>query len=125
LQKGLDPADKAVRAANYCRNMRHDVEVIAHSCGVPHSRRFRRFHVRIVGPDGVSRLLSELDPTDDPADSSAIAARNLARSLEKIHGPTRKRMMPVAPRLHVSFSIMSKIGWLMALARPDLCDPAP
>jgi len=33
LQKGLDPADKAVRVASYCRNLRHDVEVIAHSCG--------------------------------------------------------------------------------------------
>jgi hypothetical protein len=39
--------------------------------------------VRIVGPDGVSRSLSELYPTDDPADSSAIAARNLAKTLEK------------------------------------------
>jgi glutamate synthase domain-containing protein 2 len=83
LQKGLNPADKAVRVANYCRNMRHDVEVIAHSCGVPHPRRLRRFHVRIVGPDGISRPLSELYPTDDPADSSAIAARNLAKTLEK------------------------------------------
>ena len=84
LQKGLNPADKAVRVANYCRNMRHDVEVIAHSCGVPHPRRLRRFHVRIVGPDGVSRPLNELHPTQDPADSSPIAARNLARkNLEK------------------------------------------
>jgi glutamate synthase domain-containing protein 2 len=83
LQKGLNPADKAVRVANYCRNMRHDVEVIAHSCGVPHPRRLRRFHVRIVGLDGVSRPLSDLHPTDDLADSNAIAARNLARSLEE------------------------------------------
>ena len=83
LQKGLDPADKAVRVANYCRNMRHDVEVIAHSCGVPHPRRLRRFHVRIVGPDGVSRPLNELYPTEDLADSNPIAARNLARSLER------------------------------------------
>ena len=34
--EGLDPTDKAVRVANYCRNLRHDVEMIAHSCGVPH-----------------------------------------------------------------------------------------
>jgi glutamate synthase domain-containing protein 2 len=78
LQKGLDPADKAVRVANYCLNLRHDVEVIAHSCGVPHPRRLRRFHARIVCPDGVSRPLSELYPTDDPADSNAAAARLLA-----------------------------------------------
>jgi glutamate synthase domain-containing protein 2 len=75
LQKGLDPTDKAVRVASYCANLRHDVEVIAHSCGVPHPRRLRRFHVRIVCPDGLSRPLSELYPTDDPADSSASAAR--------------------------------------------------
>jgi hypothetical protein len=71
LQKGLDPADKAVRVASYCANLRHDVEVIAHSCGVAHPRRLKRFHVRIVCPDGVSRPLSELYPTDDPSDSRA------------------------------------------------------
>jgi hypothetical protein len=54
------------------------VEVIAHSCGVPHPRRLKRFHVRMVCPDGVSRSLSELYPTNDPADSSATAARNRA-----------------------------------------------
>jgi glutamate synthase domain-containing protein 2 len=64
LQRGLDPADKAVKVANYCRNLRHDVEVIAHSCGVPHPRRLRRTHVRMVCPDGRSRPLAELFPTD-------------------------------------------------------------
>jgi glutamate synthase domain-containing protein 2 len=64
LQRGLDPADKAVKVANYCRNLRHDVEVIAHSCGVPHPRRLRRIHVRMVCPDGRSRPLAELFPTD-------------------------------------------------------------
>jgi hypothetical protein len=50
---------------------------------VPHPRRLKRFHVRVVGPDGVSRPLSELYPTADPADSNATAARNLAKSLDK------------------------------------------
>lgn len=68
LQKGLDPTDKAQRVAAYCRTIRHDVEVIAHSCGVPHPRRLKRFHVRIVCPDGLSRPLSDLYPTDDPTD---------------------------------------------------------
>lgn len=80
LQKGLDPADKAVRVANYCVNLRHDVEVIAHSCGVPHPRRLRRFHVRMVGPDSVSRPLSEIHPTTDPADSESAAALGRARN---------------------------------------------
>jgi glutamate synthase domain-containing protein 2 len=79
LQKGLDPADKAVRVASYCRNLRHDVEVIAHSCGVPHPRRLRRFHVRIVCAEGLSRPLNELYPTDDPADANASAAVARAR----------------------------------------------
>jgi len=74
LQMGLDPTDKAVRVANYCVNLRHDVEVIAHSCGVPHPRRLRRFHVRMVCPDGVSRPLNELYPTSDPADSQVPGA---------------------------------------------------
>ena len=69
LQHGLDPADKAVRVANYCANLRHDVEVIAHSCGVPHPRRLRRFHVRLVCPDGRSRPMSDLYPTDDLSDA--------------------------------------------------------
>jgi hypothetical protein len=66
---GLNPEDKGVRVARYCRNLRHDVEVIAHSCGVPHPRRLKRFHVRLVGPDGRSRPLSELYPSEDPADA--------------------------------------------------------
>ena len=69
LQMGLDPTDKAVRVAHYCTNLKHEVETIAHSCGVPHVRRLRRFHVRIVCPDGISRSLAELYPTGDPADS--------------------------------------------------------
>lgn len=87
LQTGLDPAEKSVRVANYCRNLRHDVEVIAHSCGVPHPRRLRRFHVRIVGPDGVSRPLNELHPTSDPADSSPAAALARAKHQKQEVGP--------------------------------------
>ncbi len=74
LQMGLNPEDKAVRVASYCQNLRHDVEVIAHSCGVPHPRRLKRFHVRLVGPDGKSRPLSELYPSQDPADAGPAAA---------------------------------------------------
>lgn len=91
LQKGLDPADKAVRVASYCAQLRHDVEVIAHSCGVPHPRRLKRFHVRIVCPDGVSRSLSDLHPTDDPADSDAQAALARARrALVSSHGELQR-----------------------------------
>ncbi|QXQ07772.1 FMN-binding glutamate synthase family protein [Sphingosinicellaceae bacterium] len=81
LQMGLDPTDKAVRVTNYCTNLRHDVETIAHSCGVTNSRQLRRFHVRIVCPDAISRPLYELYPTDDPADSGSRAVAAKARSM--------------------------------------------
>jgi glutamate synthase domain-containing protein 2 len=74
LQKGLDPTDKAVRVANYCANLRHDVEVIAHSCGVHHPRQLKRHHVRIVCPDGFSRPLNELHPTGARVDGTSQAA---------------------------------------------------
>jgi glutamate synthase domain-containing protein 2 len=62
LQRGLDPADKAVRVANYVRNMVHEVGVIAHACGVKEPRELKRFHARIVQPDGRSVPLDELYP---------------------------------------------------------------
>ena len=62
LQKGLDPTDKATKVANYCLNLVHEVEVLAHSCGVPEPRRLKRFHVRIVQEDGRSTPLDELYP---------------------------------------------------------------
>lgn len=62
LQKGLDPANKAVRVANYHKQLMHDVEMIAHACGVPHARELRRHHVRLVMQSGQSINLAELHP---------------------------------------------------------------
>ena len=62
LQRGLDPANKAVRVQNFVEQMRKEVGVIAHSCGVPEPRRLKRYHVRLVCPDGRSRPLDELYP---------------------------------------------------------------
>lgn len=62
LQKGLDPADKAIRVANYVSQMEHAVEVIAHSCGVTEPRRLKRQHARLVQGSGRSVRLSELYP---------------------------------------------------------------
>lgn len=67
LQRGLDPADKAVRVANFVDNMRKDVGVIAHSCGVPHPRALKRYHCRIVQANGRSMPLDELYPPAAPA----------------------------------------------------------
>ena len=65
LQRGLDPQDKKVKVANYCRNIVHEVEVIAHSCGVDEPRLLGRQHVRIVQDTGKSVPFDELYPRPD------------------------------------------------------------
>lgn len=62
LQRGLDPADKAVRVAHFVSDMCKEVGTIAHSCGVTGPRGLRRHHVRLVCADGRSRPLDELYP---------------------------------------------------------------
>ncbi|MDJ0979956.1 MAG: FMN-binding glutamate synthase family protein [Erythrobacter sp.] len=62
LQRGLDPASKAVRVANFVAQMKKEVGIIAHSVGVPGPRRMNRHHVRIVCADGRSRPFDELYP---------------------------------------------------------------
>ncbi len=71
LQIGLDPTDKAERVAHYVLNLVHEVEVIAHSCGVPHPRLLKRYHARIVRPDGRSKQLSEIYPDPEPVSAAA------------------------------------------------------
>lgn len=63
LQRGLDPADKSVRVSNFVKDMRKEVGIIAHSCGVREPRGLRRYHVRMVCADGRSRSLDELYPS--------------------------------------------------------------
>lgn len=62
LQKGLNPADKSVRVANYVRNMRYEVGIISHSCGVKEPRQLKRYHARIMQDTGKSIPLNELYP---------------------------------------------------------------
>lgn len=57
LQRGLDPMDKSVRVALYVENLRREVGVIAHSCGVTSPRGLRRHHARIVTELGQSEPL--------------------------------------------------------------------
>ena len=64
LQKGLNPAAKAERVANYVRNMVYEVGTIAHSCGVREPRQLRRFHARIVTEDGRSISLEDMYAAD-------------------------------------------------------------
>lgn len=62
LQRGLDPTDKKVKVANYCKSLVHEVEVLAHSCGVDEPRQLGRKHVRIVQDNGKSLPLDILYP---------------------------------------------------------------
>lgn len=71
LQRGLDPQLKAVRVANYARNIVHEVGVIAHSCGVAEPRQLRRHHARIVTETGRTMSLAEIHPYVTPRGTPA------------------------------------------------------
>jgi glutamate synthase domain-containing protein 2 len=62
LQRGLVVEEKYLRVANYAKGMNHDIEMIAHSCGVEHPRLLRREHCRIVQTNGHSTSLKTLYP---------------------------------------------------------------
>ena len=62
LQFGLDPASKAERVAHYAKNMKKEVGIIAHSCGVAEPRLLKRYHARIVLDSGRSVSMDELYP---------------------------------------------------------------
>ena len=49
LQRGLVVQEKFQRVANYVTNMNKEIDMIAHSCGLP-ARELRREHVRIDVP---------------------------------------------------------------------------
>jgi len=66
LQRGLVPEDKAERVRRYSENMRKEIGIIAHSCGVTEPRKLRRFHCRIVQDDGRSVPLNEIYPDVEP-----------------------------------------------------------
>ncbi len=66
LQKGLNPEHKAVRVAQFVKNINHSVGIIAHSCGVKEPRELKRFHARIVTENGLSIGLDELHPDIKP-----------------------------------------------------------
>ncbi len=62
LQRGLVPEDKAERVRHYAETMQHEVEIIAHSCGVTEPRKLKRYHCRTVTSDGRSIPLSQIYP---------------------------------------------------------------
>jgi len=86
LQKGLDPEDKAVKVASYCKNMVHEVQTISHSCGVSRPRLMGRKHVRIVQGNGKSVPMDQLYPRPDVLPEYKDAAVSLAPPPEKKQG---------------------------------------
>ena len=62
LQRGLDPADKAVRVKNYVDKIHYGTGLIAQACGVPHPRALERRHVRLIMQDGKSHSFAEIYP---------------------------------------------------------------
>ncbi len=86
LQKGLNPEDKSVKVASYCKNMIHEVQIISHSCGVTRPRLMRRYHVRIVQNNGRSIPMDELYPRPEVLSEYKATAEALAPEPEKIQG---------------------------------------
>lgn len=60
LQLGLNPTDKAVRVEQYVRNIRKEVGIIAHSCGVDEPLELSRKHARIITSEGTSQSMETL-----------------------------------------------------------------
>ncbi|WP_108259890.1 FMN-binding glutamate synthase family protein [Mangrovicoccus ximenensis] len=71
LQRGLVVENKIERVATYARVITHEVEIIAHSCGVSDPRKLTRGHVRIVQPNGRSQRMDVLFPEPDAQISAA------------------------------------------------------
>jgi glutamate synthase domain-containing protein 2 len=66
LQKGLAPEEKGRRVATYSLGINHELDLLAHSCGLTHAREFTRKHVRIVQNAGLSIPLDQLYPYPSP-----------------------------------------------------------
>lgn len=70
LQKGLVVEDKATRVAAYAHWVNHEINSLAHSCGLRNAREFKREHIRIVQKPGYSKALDQLYPYPEVRDAS-------------------------------------------------------
>lgn len=78
LQRGLVVTEKSQRVANYVHAMNHEIDMVAHSCGLRHARELRRRHARIVETAGKSLPLDVLFPY--PNDAPGYALPGMRRS---------------------------------------------
>jgi glutamate synthase domain-containing protein 2 len=76
LQRGLDVELKSERVFHYVGNVRKELDILAHACGVQEPSALRRHHARIVTASGNTRRLDELFP---PVDVPAVPLRMLER----------------------------------------------
>ncbi|HEV2061351.1 MAG TPA: glutamate synthase-related protein, partial [Solirubrobacteraceae bacterium] len=60
LMRGLDPAVKSARAANYVRALRGELLALARSCGVRHPALMTPDHVEIVGERFTTHRLEDI-----------------------------------------------------------------
>ncbi len=75
LQRGLVVEDKAERVRHYSENMRKEIGIIAHSCGVREPRQLKRYHCRIMQDNGRSIPLDELFPDVRPGNTPATPSK--------------------------------------------------
>ncbi len=75
LQRGLVPADKALRVAHYHENLMREVCIIAHSCGVSSPNELRRRHARMVVAPGRTMRFDEIYPPARSKEPAAAAGR--------------------------------------------------
>lgn len=69
LQRGLVPAEKSERVAEYQRQMTESVSMIAHSCGVSEPRGLQPSHVRIITSPGHSMPMLDYVARQEQASS--------------------------------------------------------
>jgi len=86
FQKGLVVEDKAERVAKYAHWVNHEINVIAHSCGLRNASEFSRKHVRILQKPGYSISLDQLYPEPVP-----IQLDTSARTVDAIDSPDSKK----------------------------------
>ncbi len=80
LQRGLDPALKSERVANYAKNLKKDLFMMLHSCGLKHPGELTRDHLTMVVAPGEIRSLRQLYPYPDDAEAVLAAQwQNIAR----------------------------------------------
>ena len=73
LMRGLDPADKSARLANYIVSLRKEMMQLCRACGVDHPSKIQPEHFEIIHPDFRSSRLSDrfsVGPLDDVACST-------------------------------------------------------